>query len=340
MDHERIYVTMLKGLAITAVVTLHVFSALPALLYKDPSLFPYFITIDQLSRFCVPLFIAISGYGLSKKYLRSPIGPISFYKKRVFKLIPLYVLWSCLSLLILSLSPTWRTAINGNPIWIKLLWGQADYHYYFIPIIFQLYLLFPLLHFFVKRLHTFAVIVALLVQGITFWIIAQGLQGNIEFTSPLTDQRQYLWISSWIFYFVLGMAIALVDEREKRKRMYVGILLLTLGAFWAIQTGLQALDPATDTILLLRTTRFPVLLYATGWILFALHRINKHATPLHSLLLFLGKHSYLIYLSHTLLLRIVMGQVTHTIALLTLIFAVAIWLTGWVVSLRVSAFSE
>jgi surface polysaccharide O-acyltransferase-like enzyme len=71
MTHLReiSYTEELKGLAILAVVILHILSNLPSSFITDPNHLPVILAIDQIGRFCVPLFVAISGFGLMRKYM-------------------------------------------------------------------------------------------------------------------------------------------------------------------------------------------------------------------------------------------------------------------------------
>ena len=55
---------LLKGLAISAVVLLHVLAYLKGIYFASSSQW-FYVLIDQLSRFCVPLFLMVSGYGLA-----------------------------------------------------------------------------------------------------------------------------------------------------------------------------------------------------------------------------------------------------------------------------------
>jgi len=68
---NRQVVTKAKGTAILAVVLIHLLAVLPAKYYFAESigLGAWILIFGQIIlRFCVPLFLALSGYGLAKKY--------------------------------------------------------------------------------------------------------------------------------------------------------------------------------------------------------------------------------------------------------------------------------
>ena len=93
----------IKGLAILAVILVHVLSYLPGI-YTGPRQF-FFISLDQLTRFCLPAFFILSGYGLASKYTQQQINYFKFLKERVAKLLPLYLIWSLVSILVIKSVP-------------------------------------------------------------------------------------------------------------------------------------------------------------------------------------------------------------------------------------------
>ena len=58
---------ILKGLAINPVIMIHIWAYLPGI-YTTSRFQLFFISVDQLGRFCVPLFLVLSGYGLAIRY--------------------------------------------------------------------------------------------------------------------------------------------------------------------------------------------------------------------------------------------------------------------------------
>ncbi|MDO8515230.1 MAG: acyltransferase [bacterium] len=264
---NKINSDLLKGLAIIAVVAIHSFST-------SVGSSPVSLFVDQLSRFAVPLFIALSGYGLAMSFAKNN-NLIHFYFKRVLKLLPWFVFASVLILIYKGGSDF----LNYHT-WTMILRGGADYHLYFVPMIFRLYLIFPLLFFIVNKFPRLALVAALLTQIIWY-----------EYSAGWLDQMQYLRPESWIFYFVLGIYL-IKNKLNFKPLVAIGFIIMFVHAVYLQSIG-------TDMILVTRFTRLPVILYATGFILFF---VNWQVTnkPLE----ILGKYSYQIYLLHTLVLRI------------------------------------
>src|SRR5258707_920866 len=99
-------VNLLKGLAIIAVIVLHVLSSVPHVFAGAMTSFSVIVT-DQFLRFCVPLFIGLSGYALASRY-GSKIDLPTFFKRRVLRILPQYILWSLIFIFAMPfLYPAW-----------------------------------------------------------------------------------------------------------------------------------------------------------------------------------------------------------------------------------------
>lgn len=301
---------VLRGLAILLVVGVHFLAGLPSSVYTTSSWQPLVVFLDQLSRVSVPIFVAMSGFGLTLKYQKRIFSWSEFLHKRVWALLPLYLLWSLICYLVFLLVPAWGPYGAPESFLWQLVLGRADYQMYFVPMIFQLYLLFPFLLPLFKKSPWLVLGAALVIQlGLLHWY---GLITGQRETTMLfrNDQQQYVFGLSWIFYFALGMFIA---EKKKwlRSRQVIGwvALLLSLGTLgWLSVMGMQQINSGVDPIVALRFTRWPVMLYAGSALVFLL--VFPRATGdlpggLKRKIEFFGRHAYSIYLSHTLLLRLI-----------------------------------
>jgi len=300
---------ILRGVAILAVVGVHFLAGLPSVSYTASQFQPLTILLDQLSRISVPIFVAMSGFGLTLKYQDQVFQWSEFLKKRVLKLLPLYILWSLIFYIVFWFLPQWRAASVPQSFLIQLLTGKADYQLYFVPMIFQLYLLFPFLLKLLARKPTIILSLFFLFQIGVFAFYSLTADPNNYEQYLLSDQQQYVLCVSWIFYFVLGMYLA-KKQAFLRSKKFFAWLALGLGAAavgWATLSGIQQINGGLDPIIALRFTRWPILVYASCALVFLL--IYRRATVglpelVKKPMLFLGQHSYGIYLSHTLFLRV------------------------------------
>lgn len=327
--------SMLKGIAILGVVTLHIFTSTPGFFTgRTTPLGP--IAFDQLLRFCVPLFIALSGYALARRYKKG-FSLITYFRRRIMTIVPLYLLWSLLFIYIFPrLYPAWASA-PGIPLLDILLLGKADYHLYFVPLIVQLYIFFPFLIQWMRRRPIATLFGMGLIQVGAFLLLSRWSLGNLVDAQFIWDQSHYGISFFWIFYFGLGMWIAETQGQRKWRRSWVVYLsLLIVGIIASILGAKSSIQGGLDTILALRFTRFPVALYASGVIGLTLHfrePILRQAASLRHVLVRLGENSYLIYLSHTIVLRMLFSYLEHTQSLISLIPALLIYLVAVAVSL-------
>ncbi len=299
----------LKGFAIILVLIVHVLSSFKQSIFVgyEERFQSLAVFIDKICRFSVPLFVALSGYGLNQRYFKKPLRLGEFLTHRLWKLIPKYLFWCAIMILAVKLVPGWRSERPSPPLSLLLLLGYADYHLYFVPMILQLYLLFPILRFFQQRWPKLTLLSALLIQVI--WFATFSYQQKLPFNWYIfaEDHEQYLWATNWIFYFVLGMYLPKILSFFNQKKSLWNLLLpisvictwiiLSLGAVDRIQDG-------TDPLLVLRFTQYSTIFWASLGIV-SLSFFTMQLRKLPKLITWLGIKSYDIYLGHTLLLRII-----------------------------------
>ena len=284
------HVTYLKGLAILAVVGIHTINSFMSLMERGSLVWNLSIILDQVFRFSVPLFVAISGYSLAKRYSKQSIQFNEFFQKRVIRLIPLYLVWSITYYISSKIIPGWQSFNFEDPIWKVLLLGRAEYHLYFVPMIFQAYLLFPIIFPFIKRFPWLILIFSLIVQVHFF--------NKINF-STWNDQMQYLVLLSWQFYFVLGIFLSQVSSKVIK---ILSLALIVFGFFFTLNSFSSTYFVTSDVIWSTKFTRIPVLIYASGVIILML--ASSRASRPITLINYIGKYSYGIYLGHVLVLHL------------------------------------
>lgn len=307
---------LLRAIAIIGVITIHLLSSLKKSPFlSDPNSIQQFLSIfiDQLSRICVPLFVALSGFGLYSKYSTQKIKLKEFLFKRAFKLIPLYVFFSFFYLVLFWLIPAWAPATQQPHFIWQLFLGRADYHLYFVPMIFQLYLIFPLILLCYKKFPYSTLIVSLCIQLVWFYHYSYSDNAPLSLNIFQMDREQYLWATNWIWYFALGIFIADNYKKIVTSKM-VGIVTLCCAVFTLLLISMNVqkqIVSGLDPLYALKFTRYPIMLYASfgvAGLFWFIHNLNKNIRNSSSLPVrlfqFIGTHSYLIYLSHTFFLRI------------------------------------
>lgn len=140
---------IVRAIAILAVLIIHSTSDATVELPIGSGSQAMYLALNKLSNFAVPVFIMMSGIVLFYKYQDGGFGGsqvLQFYVKRVKHVLFPYLLWS----LFYYLYNQWIfDRANLHMDWARfadlLPWAEASYHLYFMVIIVQFYLLFPLM---------------------------------------------------------------------------------------------------------------------------------------------------------------------------------------------------
>lgn len=297
--------SLLRAIAISGVFLIHFLAGLDGSIYKTSSFQPLVVTLDQLSRISVPMFVALSGFGLMQKYQKKTFHWLEFLQSRVLKLLPLYIVWSILTFGIFLLNPAWRPDGLPSSLLTQIIIGRADYHLYFVPMIFQLYLLFPFLMAFVKKNWQASLLCISVFQVCLYYFYTSRPLTIVPNILLATDQQQYPWFFTWIFYFVLGMCLPFLHKYIDSVLMtFLFFILSTVGLVWAINIGVQHIDAGIDPIIALRFTRLPIMLY-TGAAVVWLTKIARETTEIPKVVKLWGDKSYWVYLGHTMILRVI-----------------------------------
>ncbi|WP_020616034.1 acyltransferase [Paenibacillus daejeonensis] len=147
---------LLRAFSILGVLMVHATSEAIAMVEKTSKAYPVYVALNTFAMFCVPAFIFLTGFVLFYNYYRKPITASMlriFYSKRLMQILIPYLLISILFFFV-------RKALNDDlaPISVmipdllgRLLNGTAYTHLYYIFVLIQFYLLFPLLLFALQR---------------------------------------------------------------------------------------------------------------------------------------------------------------------------------------------
>lgn len=304
-------IDILKAFAIIGVILIHITSNAFALYPEKSAAWFAFVILDQIMRFSVPLFVALSGYTLAISDQKRHLAPYDFYLRRTFRIIPYYLAAAAVIYVYLSSISPWSQIKNPYPFWQIILFGRADYHLYFIPMIIQLYLIFPLIIKTFNKWPKATIGTSFAVQSLIFVMTDLSAKKLITLPFRWGDQQQYLIALTWIFYFVLGISLTKIGQVSAQKLkltkafavlLAIGGLGLTLFESFRTLAAHQGLLEAT------RFTRFPVMVFATGIILVSvffakyLLRIPKFTAKF---LAKVGLISFSIYLLHTIAIRMV-----------------------------------
>lgn len=291
MNKKLIELDYVRAISMLGVIVIHVTSSF---VYAQSNLSvggmnPAFI-LNQIVRFAVPMFVLLSG--LSLGFSHSYTGYLPFLKSRCVKIVIPYLIWSALYWLAYHRSEGIEAFARA------LLQGSAASHLYFIVIMIQLYLLYPLLKRLVERRPFLWLGSAFLISIVSQGAILLAGKGVIE-RGPLLQNLWFLF-PSWIFYFVLGMATCRLDAAKLCA--WCGRHLWHLLAAAAVCAGLFSYESRLTGNL--DSIKFSLFVY-TPLILLAIlalgYRLRERA-KLNRLVSFLAAHSQTVFFSHLFVL--------------------------------------
>jgi surface polysaccharide O-acyltransferase-like enzyme len=271
--------------------------------------------LNQLSRFCVPLFVLLSGYVLTKRYSApSPVLPgrwLHFFQRRSSKIIIPYVVWTVAGMLFRQ-RLVWHEAdsyLANALVNFKLLLGYltlrgVDYHFYFFRVIIQCYLLFPLL----LRFRSIGLWIAMALIHLATSYPVKGLLFPPPLDASALPSSFFIF---WIFYFYTGMLWATHEQQIARwvrmvpLSLWFGLTALCFG--WVggeyVSRSYQSGEPGSYN----HFSRIAVALYALAILLLTIRLdgwVSKKLSPATPLISKLAQLSFGVYIFHVWILRL------------------------------------
>lgn len=298
----------LKGLAILGVILIHVSGYY--MIVGAPA-----VVLNQVGRFAVPVFLILSGWGLTiTDSLKNGYG--NFLIKRSRKILPLYLSWSVIYFALHILRGSIK--LNLKTMVQVFIFGSSEYHMYYVPLLFFLYITYP---FFLRvSRYGFGVFSTLVVTLLSMYVSI--FNGSLSWWGGPN-------VFSWIVYFSFGIWIGLNFDkvtprlRSVRIRFILGVLMILSFALLLLEMKLLRGITSLKIVDLMTSMKGSVIIYS---IIMVMIFMSWNITT--RLLIKIGKHAYGIYLFHPLLLmvlnRIIGGRSSIIIMLLEYIATVVI----------------
>ena len=259
-SHERIlYLDVLRILAIFAVVILHTSSPTTYHYVHDPASWFIGNFFNSITRWCVPLFVMVSGALLLSTNPDEPVRV--FFKKRLNKVILPFIVWIIIYFIYRHIHYgedfTFSTAVK-DVLNVDVYW-----HLWFMYMIIGLYLATPIFRLYIKAADQ-----KNLLYFLALWFIASF----IPVINALFDVNiHYLFrtVSSYIGFFILGYYLSKYNlSAPKRWLIYVlAILSLVITYFGTLYMTIRnngALDQTFYAYLRPNTILIAAAIFVAG----------------------------------------------------------------------------
>lgn len=325
----------LRGICMLGVIGIHIGS-----LALAPNNFTLYLLLEILSRYSVPSFFFISGYGLActdKGLLSgSRLNYIDFMKKRLRGAGLPYLSWSLFYMLYfwLILPPGF---VSWNPLHVAyvLFFGLGCYHLYFMVILLWFYASYPLwrqlLRIIIHKSIPFMLVLLFIFQlAFNWWTTHPGLNtaGWSVIAKNFFDYRlNYLPLHYLLIFMSGGLAAGYWEKFIALLRRYSAMVCMIFAASmaWDVQSCYEAVTVKGYTPIDLANTYHQLspqgLCYTVGSLLFfclALDWLERKAQsegslakPFYKAISILSSYSMLIYFVHPLLLDWLSSAYNH-----------------------------
>lgn len=290
----------LRGWAILGVLWIH--ATAPSISHENANipLSCALIMINQISRYSVPLFFFISGYLYAKKKWE-----LFNYKDHILRRIKTvgvpYLFWSSFYLsLNITIGDIQLSSLSIAKILTTYLCGTAYGHLYFVPALFQFYILLPLFLLFLERVKgEFPNRVALsVIIALALCLYLMRIHSIGSFSYIASSDWVIIW---WLPFIMLGMLWDRCVNTLNMKFVASIILIVSFSLmnyeyiscyykrpFYYTNIGVK------DLATFLRPSALFYAISSIYLMIIIIQKIDCHSNVIG----FLGKYSFGIYLLH------------------------------------------
>ena len=287
MSNRNIVVDRLRALAMLGVIGIHIG---PFVFASSTPRLDLFLLFQVFTRFAVPSFFFISGYGLfCNDALHRPFHYFNFIKKHLITVGLPYFVWSFFYIAMWQWEDMYRPdrSFSVSVLIVKFLLGEGCYHIYFMVILLYFYFSMLFWRWLVRwiseksaagiaaSLSVLAALQILLYQwSATYWNYPPWTRGHAMIIRLLNERMNYLPLF-YGFIFVLG-GVCAIHEKKIRSWLQchftssLGVFLLSCAVLvWKFKQYVLAGIPLEDIPAKYMTQLTPEgLLYTVCWLLF------------------------------------------------------------------------
>lgn len=312
MKKERLMeFDVLRGIAFIMVVIQHTIGGFS--FRKDISFYDLLISrfLYTIATIAVPIFVFLTAISLIYTYYDSFNAKTFYIKKIKFLVIP-YIIISYLNV---KLSGQVNGVIDFIP---NLITGNCKYHLWYMGMIIRIYLYFPLILIFIRKLmkkSMFIKVSFFIFYALGYWIVLKNNNditnsiGKLLFKNPTELQQKFINITPliWSLYFVIGAYFILSYTNFKHiilkyKYAIVAIYSMTISYYYYTQVT----DVIGNPIPYIKFDHAIYIFHCIVSILFFYvisYYIAYKLIYISKLFKFIGKYSFPAYMIHVIVLE-------------------------------------
>lgn len=270
--------------------------------------FTYFF--NQLGRFGTPTFAVISGFLLFHQVNKRGFSLKPFITSRTTKIIMPFVIWSLFYQFVTVYFLGGTLPTDPKVLLYNFTMGESFYHLYFMAIVVQFYLIFPILQLIKKGLGWWIGLIVSAALSLYFTNLQEVSFASGMIEKVLVDK---VFVMHWIFFFIFGGFLAYYWKPisawvKKHSALFaISAVIVYVGAYIEYKV-IGTISSRRETNLI----NIPLLSFAT----IALYPYLVKMNWLKNTLQVIGKLSMGIYLIHP-----------FTLILFTIILPDAVWQT-------------
>lgn len=296
-QHKYIWADNMRITATTGVILLHIAATLlPEFNHTDISGWWAANIYNSSVRFCVPLFVMLSGaLLLPKEY---PLK--DFLKKKLIRIVLPFLFWSFIYIV---RKYQFLTSVHSMNIADSIKWifaqvknGSTSYHLWYVYMIIGIYLFIPVIGKWARNSSEKEILYFLVLWLLTLFLS----QPLIEDYNPEFDLSYF---SGFIGYLVLGYYLSVKSFADPAKITRIALLLIFLSiAFTAAGTWLLSLSKGRYAPYFHGNFSPNVLLLSMGVFLYFKNR-RRTGIAATAAGRFISQYSFGIYLIHVLVIK-------------------------------------
>ena len=299
--HTRIaYFDFLNIAACFCVICMHTNGIVHT--YSDTLAWKQALIVETLAYWAVPVFFMLSGATLMN--YRSKYTTADYFKKRIFRILIPYLIWSVISAVLnhrLPFEIGWRAFIEN------FVYGKADNVYWFFIPLFSVYLAMPVISLLKdnRRILWYMVLVSFVLTSVApvlFRVAKISWNGSLNM--PV--------MGGYLLYTVLGYLLSTEDiPRRKRTAIYIlglfSVILRYFGTWF-----LSERDQEINKMFFGYTDFYAVFLSVSVFLIFKVagaERILENHPKTASAISKISGCSFGIYLMHMIMYRQVLSRI-------------------------------